>query len=187
VSEHDGERDDAPAPEEAGDASSAPGDDPPAEAPAPADDAAAGSDPVLDTTSLPDPDLPAEEASGDGDGGDAPLERSSAEGRPLVYVHPDDSDPAAAALARGEGPADRPDTQRLGDDEPGDSELRDAYDCLRIRTPLQEFETYAKARLETLVRLGEGERAGLTSEALELGLEALKQVMGAAPPTREAP
>ena len=59
------------------------------------------------------------------------------------------------------------------------SELQLAYECLEIRTPIQEFQTYANARLETLVRLGEADRAEVTSQALELGMAALRQVMGA--------
>ena len=49
---------------------------------------------------------------------------------------------------------------------------------LQIKTPVQEFHTYAGARLEALVRLGEPERAEVTSRALELGMQALRQVMG---------
>ncbi len=64
-------------------------------------------------------------------------------------------------------------------------ELLQAYDCLQIHTPVQEFETYTKARLETLVRLGEAKRAEVTAQALELGLSALGRVMGAV--TRETP
>lgn len=64
-------------------------------------------------------------------------------------------------------------TQRLG------GELADAYDCLQIRTPLEEFETFSRARLETLVKLGEAERAQLCSAALETGANALRHVMGA--------
>lgn len=59
------------------------------------------------------------------------------------------------------------------------SELQQAYDCLEIRTPIEEFRTFAKARLETLVRLGEADRAEVTSAALDLGLSALREVMGA--------
>lgn len=68
---------------------------------------------------------------------------------------------------------------------PKTSELQQAYECLEIKTPIQEFHTYAGARLEALVRLGEPERAEVTSKALELGMQALRQVMGALP--REAP
>lgn len=65
------------------------------------------------------------------------------------------------------------------------SELQLAYECLEIHTPIQEFQTYANARLETLIRLGETERAEITSQALELGLGALRRVMGAV--SKEAP
>jgi hypothetical protein len=72
-------------------------------------------------------------------------------------------------------------TQKLDPAERPDGELADAYDCLSIRTPLEEFQTYARARLETLVKLGEAERAQLASEALEAGLGALRHVMGGSP------
>ncbi len=64
---------------------------------------------------------------------------------------------------------------------PHTSELQQAYECLAIRTPIQEFHTYAGARLEALVRLGEPDRAEITSRALELGMQALRQAMGAVP------
>ena len=63
--------------------------------------------------------------------------------------------------------------------------LQQAYDCLQIKTPIEEFHTYAGSRLEALVRLGEPDRAEVTSRALELGIQALRQVMGAVP--SEAP
>ena len=65
------------------------------------------------------------------------------------------------------------------------SRLQQAFECLQIKTPIEEFQTYAGSRLEAMVRLGEPERAEVTSRALELGVKALRQVMGAAPP--EAP
>ena len=60
-------------------------------------------------------------------------------------------------------------------------ELQEAYECLQIRTPIQEFEAYARARCETLVRLGDKERAELAAAALRLGQNALRGVMGAVP------
>lgn len=59
------------------------------------------------------------------------------------------------------------------------TELQSAYDCLEIRTPIEELQTFTRARLETLVRLGEAERAERTQAALALGLRALREVMGA--------
>lgn len=61
------------------------------------------------------------------------------------------------------------------------SELEQAYECLEIRTPAQEFEAYSRARLETLVRLGETDKAEVTAAALALGLRALRGVMGSLP------
>lgn len=65
------------------------------------------------------------------------------------------------------------------------SELQDAYDCLGIRTPLEELEAFARGRLEALVRAGEPERAQLAREAQELGLEALRRVMSGAAGQKE--
>lgn len=66
------------------------------------------------------------------------------------------------------------------------SELQQAYECLEIRTPVQEYETYARARLETLIRMGETEQAEITEAALKLGLDALRGAMGALPAVEEA-
>jgi hypothetical protein len=54
-----------------------------------------------------------------------------------------------------------------------------AHECLEIRTPLQEFETYVRARIETLTRLGEADRADLALRALELGRAKLARHTGA--------
>jgi len=64
--------------------------------------------------------------------------------------------------------------------EPEPSELEQAYECLEIRTPAQEFEAYSRARLETLIRLGDKDKAEVTAAALKLGLQALRGVMGEA-------
>lgn len=48
-----------------------------------------------------------------------------------------------------------------------------AHECLEIRTPLEEFETYVRARIETLTRLGETEQVELMLNALELGKQKL--------------
>jgi hypothetical protein len=61
----------------------------------------------------------------------------------------------------------------------GDLDPRRAYEMLEIRTPLEEFEAYVRARIETLGRLGDTEKSHLTAEALELGRKALARVTGA--------
>lgn len=97
-------------------------------------------------------------------------------------AHDDDDEEAPVVL----DPSDE--VSRLegddGDDEDGGRELEQAYECLEIRTPIEEFETYARARVDTLVRLNQAERADRAQRALELGVETLRQVMGSAP--REA-
>lgn len=57
------------------------------------------------------------------------------------------------------------------------SELEDAYDCLGIRTPLEELEGFARARLDALVRANEPDRAELTRAAEAIAREALRHVM----------
>lgn len=54
-----------------------------------------------------------------------------------------------------------------------------AHECLEIRTPLEEFDTYVRARIDTLTRLGENERVDLTIQALELGKRRLSRITGA--------
>jgi len=61
------------------------------------------------------------------------------------------------------------------------SKLAEAYEYLDIRTPLAEFESYTRARLEAQVRVGETEEAEVTAAALKLGLDALRRVMGSLP------
>jgi hypothetical protein len=63
-----------------------------------------------------------------------------------------------------------------GDDETLDP--RKAYEVLEIRTPVEELETYGKARIETLARLGETEKSQLTASALDLARRALARVTG---------
>jgi hypothetical protein len=73
----------------------------------------------------------------------------------------------------------------LTEPEPPPTELQSAYDCLEIRTPIEELKTFARARLETLVRLGDADRAEVCKAALEEGLSALRDVMGSV--RKEAP
>jgi hypothetical protein len=61
---------------------------------------------------------------------------------------------------------------------------RRAYEVLEIHTPLEEFEAYVGARIETLTRLGETAKAELTASALELGRRALARVTGVAVASR---
>lgn len=57
-----------------------------------------------------------------------------------------------------------------------------AHDCLEIRTPVEEFETYVRARIETLTRLGERDQVDLMLRALELGKRKLARISGAPTP-----
>ncbi|RMG16478.1 MAG: hypothetical protein D6731_06015 [Planctomycetota bacterium] len=109
--------------------------------------------------------------------------------------------PAASAEAAedGRGGGDPADSAKLrpsegegtpegeGAPEGERSELQGAYDCLEIRTPLEELRAFASARIEALVRLGDAERAERTATALEVGLQALREVMGAVTRPREQP
>ncbi len=69
-----------------------------------------------------------------------------------------------------------------GPDEDGatapDLDPRRAFEVLEIRTPLEEFESYVRARIDTLSRLGESGKADLAAQALELGRRALSRVTG---------
>lgn len=75
-------------------------------------------------------------------------------------------------------PPDLPIGDRSGD-------LDTAFDQLEIRTPPEELEAYARARVEALVRTGQGERAQRLDAARGLALAAVRRAMGATP--REAP
>jgi hypothetical protein len=65
-----------------------------------------------------------------------------------------------------------------------DADARRAFEVLEIRTPLEEYESYVRARIDTLARLGDTERAGLTAEALEIGRKAIARVTGVAAPEK---
>ena len=59
--------------------------------------------------------------------------------------------------------------------EPKDTEY---VDILEIRPPHEEFETYAKYRIEALAKMGEADKLDLYVEAYELGKEILSQCIG---------
>ncbi|MBI3725251.1 hypothetical protein HY251_15070 [bacterium] len=88
--------------------------------------------------------------------------------------------PDPNADARDEGPlsfdAIHDDDGALGPD----LDPRRAFEVLEIRTPLEEFESYVRARIDTLSRLGESEKANLAAAALDLGRLALARVTGTA-------
>jgi hypothetical protein len=67
----------------------------------------------------------------------------------------------------------------------GELDPRRAYEVLEIRTPLEEFEGYVRARIDTLSRLGEQDKAELAAEALDLGRRALARVTGTGAPQPE--
>jgi len=104
----------------------------------------------------------------------------------------DDSDtlrraPSAAPSAQKEHPSDIAAIEN-DSDEPisPETELdpRRAYEVLEIRTPLEEFDAYVQARIDTLLKLGDNPRAELTSKALELGRRAIGRVTGVAMPEK---
>ena len=88
--------------------------------------------------------------------------------------------PPVPSTTRFGNPSDASDEQPvLVAEEAGPpSELQQAYECLEIRTPVQEFESYVRARLEAMIRLGRESEAQATSASLELGLDALRRAMG---------
>lgn len=75
------------------------------------------------------------------------------------------------------------DEGRIADGDDGDedapSTLQGAFDCLEIRVPVDELRAFGEKRIQTLVRLNETEKAGLVQAALEEGVRAIRQVMGA--------
>lgn len=103
---------------------------------------------------------------------------------PPVIVAPDALESEAALRPVGADtdeifpPPDLPLGDRSGD-------LDTAFDQLEIRTPPEELEAYARARIEALVRTGQGERAQRLDAARGLALAAVRRAMGATP--REAP
>lgn len=115
------------------------------------------SDEALTPAEVPQPRLEMPDPAPEGEEAVGSPEDATAEPPAVVAAAPDAGDSAA---------------------EPK-SELQQAYDCLQIRTPIQELQTFAAARLETLVRLGDADRAEATAAALELSLNALREVMGA--------
>lgn len=124
-----------------------------------------------------DDDAAAEE--GDEFGGP---EDASAE-QPIVFG---DSEESAALAATHERDALEVVADEASDEAPApkrerETPLRGAYEYLTIRTPIAEFESYARARTEALVRLGETEEAEVAALAMRLGVDALRRVMGGLP------
>lgn len=96
----------------------------------------------------------------------------ASEEQPFLVVSPSDE---AASLQDDPDPSDEFLTR------PRETPLRGAYEYLEIRTPIAEFESYARARTEALVRLGDSKDAEIAALAMNLGTEALRRVMGALP------
>ncbi len=113
----------------------------------------------------------------------------------MVDERPDD-DSQALRRAPGQDRDHPSDVAAIADDSgetpalEHDLDPRRAYEVLEIRTPLEEFEAYVKARIDTLMKLGDNAKAALTGEALELGRRSLGRVTGvssgAAEPARGA-
>jgi hypothetical protein len=90
----------------------------------------------------------------------------------------DEEDASRRAPAAKDVPSD---VAAIVDDEnssEGELDPRRAYEVLEIRTPFEEFDAYVRARIDTLSRLGEADKAELAAQALELGRRALARVTG---------
>lgn len=124
-------------------------------------------DAVFDISELQTPPPPPEDFGGPED---------ASEEQPLLVVS--QSDEAASLPAE---PAAEDDPSGEVSTRPRETPLRGAYEYLEIRTPIAEFESYARARTEALVRLGDSKDAEIAALAMNLGTEALKRVMGAIP------
>jgi len=101
----------------------------------------------------------------------------ASEEQPLLVVSQSDE----AASLPDESAGSDPDPSDEVATRPRETPLRGAYEYLEIRTPIAEFESYARARTEALVRLGDSQDAEIAALAMNLGTEALKRVMGALP------
>jgi hypothetical protein len=158
-----------------------------------ADAADANADPAADADADADanPAGDATEADAEGGGEEASRHHVTVDSDELPRLPTDDEgfggpdDPSDEQPMLVSTPSDEAAALPPGDEAP--SELQQAYECLELRTPIDEFLAFAEARRETMVRLGEAERSELAGEALETGLRALREVMGAvAAPRKEA-
>lgn len=123
---------------------------------------------VFDISEL-QPPPPSEDSSEDFGGPE-----DASEEQPMLVVS--QSDETAGLPAEAD-----PDPSDEFSTRPRETPLRGAYEYLEIRTPIAEFESYARARTEALVRLGDSKDAEIAALAMNLGTEALKRVMGALP------
>ena len=130
------------------------------------DDSDEADNAVFDISELQPPGSPSSEDFGGPEDG--------SEEQPMLVVSPSDE----AASLPDESDSDASDEVST---RPRETPLRGAYEYLEIRTPIAEFESYARARTEALVRLGDSKDAEIAALAMNLGTEALKRVMGALP------
>jgi|SRR5581483_7360025 len=107
--------------------------------------------------------------------GDAPALRRAPQASPNASSSKEHPSDIAAIEDEGDEPLP---------EEPHGLDPRRAYEMLEIRTPLEEFEGYVRARIDTLARLGDSEKAGLTAEALDLGRRAIARVTGVSLPEK---
>lgn len=152
-----------------------------------------GPEDVLDDSELDATDPPSGEFGGPEDGSEEqPFlvvseeeeEGSSSDEDALAGDQEDDAsdaDPEAAAADDDSKEAPRAEVSSATAKRLRETPLRGAYEYLTIRTPIAEFESYAGARTEALVRLGKTEDAEVAALAMRLGADALRRVMGALP------
>lgn len=149
-------------------------------------------------TKADDPDATVADGP-EGAGDEAPRTPPPSDEQPVMVVGVDDSDEDAPALAAGlvvgveDSEEDAPALRQQGDEvlprpdlpTQGTDKLGRAYASLELRTPPEELDAFARARVEALARAGQADRAGLSADALRLAQSALRRAMGALP--REAP
>ena len=121
---------------------------------------------------------------------DAPRDEHAAAGTPAAPREPGPARSRTGALDSSDvsGPDDF-ELAHGGGSEHEERELdaRHAYQVLEIRTPLEEFEGYVRARVDTLSGSATRSKAELAGQALELGRRALARVAGtSAAPERSA-
>jgi hypothetical protein len=131
-----------------------------------ADDSDEADNAVFDISELQTPPPPPEGFGGPED---------ASEEQPMLVVSQSDEAVSLPVDSTTDDPSDEISTR------PRETPLRGAYEYLEIRTPIAEFESYARARTEALVRLGDSKDAEIAALAMNLGTEALKRVMGAIP------
>ncbi|MBL4845779.1 MAG: hypothetical protein JKY65_09650 [Planctomycetes bacterium] len=133
---------------------------------------------ILDAVEIPPPpeDVLDDSALAEDERGDFGGPDDGSEEQPMLVVGPSDE-----AQSLPDEPIDDGSDEVAALEFSRDTPLRGAYEYLEIRTPIAEFESYARARTEALVRLGDSREAEIAALAMSLGTSALRRVMGAIP------